>query len=396
MNYSTSNKVPIFWIGGGLLAYLSLGPFAVIGVALMWQSGRSREYCRRRGIPAWGDQPILKPAEVTNSLPVPPVSLAESVPTAIPVPAVAAIGPPTPRPELANIPAPASMASKPAARPTAQVAPSEPRPGGIRLHKGLPEIVTQQKCCVIFGTPGSGKGMQLANAIRALKHAKPSTYVFGVDPKNDPKEDGYWEGGAFDRVERKNIAALGANAAADWIFRQVSEFHELSLKSDRPCLLVWDEVMTSKAALAAAEGEKALNDDGRWAGEWIIPPGSKMLADIRFWATGWISSGDSRGIRAWFVTQSPNLDDLPFGGGVKGQLRFVALARPEDGPLVGKLSESKTIVKGQADMEAIRGLCAQSPVGRAIYLSDQERWLPLDRLPNPSGYDRDKCQGQAN
>lgn len=253
------------------------------------------------------------------------------------------------------------------------------------LHRGLPAVVGNQKCCVIYGNPGSGKGIQLSNAIRELKRLDPGVHVFGIDPKNDPKEDGYWSEG-FDSLHRQNIAQMGANEAADWLYRKVAQFHMMS----GPRLLVWDEAMNSMAAFTAAKGEKDYDENGKWSGQWLYKPGRQLLDNVNFWATSWVTSGDSRNIRAWFVTQSGNLDDLPFSGGIKSQLRQIILARDTDGPLIEKMGENRTLAKGKADVDHVRSICAESPVGRAIYLSDLGEWRPLAELPNLSGWNRDK------
>lgn len=259
----------------------------------------------------------------------------------------------------------------------------------IELHPGLSAVVTKQCCTAIFGRAGSGKGMQLANAVRELKKKSPETYVFAIDPKADPKESGYWDTDVFDEVRRLDINKLDANNAATWLFEQIEDFHRLSLRYDRPYLLIWDEVMTSTLTFQSALGERAIDEKGRITQEWIYKPGRQMLNEIQRWAGSWISSGDSRGIRAWFVTQSGNLNDLPFPGGVKTQLRYVVLARPVDGPIVQKMVETKTIAPGQGNLEKIAELCDRSPVGRAIYLSDDGQWHPLAKLHNYSGFDRD-------
>lgn len=59
MQYQTENKLPIVWGAAGLLAYLSLGPVAAAGVALMWQSRVQRQVCIERG---WMQAPDYLPA----------------------------------------------------------------------------------------------------------------------------------------------------------------------------------------------------------------------------------------------------------------------------------------------------------------------------------------------
>ena len=254
-----------------------------------------------------------------------------------------------------------------------------------KLHRGLPDVVTEQRNCVIYGNPGTGKGVQLSNAIRELKRISPDVHVFAIDPKNDPKEDGYWEVG-YDTLRRKDILRMRPNAAAEWVYKCVEEFQMMK----GPRLLIWDEVMTSVAAFKSAKGEKALDENGKFTGEWVYRPGTDLLDDINFWATGWVSSGDSRSIRAWFITQSGNLDDLPFNGGTKTQLRQVILARDTDEQLVGKMGENKTLRKGQADMNVVIQACQRSPVSRAIYVSDIGAWMPLAKLPILCGWNRDE------
>ncbi|NJM56324.1 MAG: ATP-binding protein [Synechococcales cyanobacterium RU_4_20] len=65
MNYSTENKSPVLWIGGGVLAYLSLGPIALAGVGLMYFGRHCKTVCDRNG---WTDDHLLNEARPVPQL----------------------------------------------------------------------------------------------------------------------------------------------------------------------------------------------------------------------------------------------------------------------------------------------------------------------------------------
>jgi four helix bundle protein len=68
----------------------------------------------------------------------------------------------------------------------------------------------------IIGIPGSGKGMLVSNAIRQAKRSYGSALkVFAIDPKNDPKEAGYYD--CCDYVERFNCMDAKPKTVAAFI-----------------------------------------------------------------------------------------------------------------------------------------------------------------------------------
>lgn len=59
MSYNAENKSPILWIGGGALAYLSLGPLGAAGIAAMWWSRHCNAIAEANG---WLEPSLDRPA----------------------------------------------------------------------------------------------------------------------------------------------------------------------------------------------------------------------------------------------------------------------------------------------------------------------------------------------
>lgn len=75
---------------------------------------------------------------------------------------------------------------------------------------------------LIIGIPGSGKGMLVANATRVAKAKHQNLKIFGIDPKNDPKETGYFD--CCDVVKRFACMDAKPGTVAAWAEAAFDEY----------------------------------------------------------------------------------------------------------------------------------------------------------------------------
>jgi hypothetical protein len=89
------------------------------------------------------------------------------------------------------------------------------------------------------------------------------------------------------------------------------------------------------------------------------------------------------------MTQSPQVKDLGMSGGVRANLRVIGLVSPKNMTAVEALVSTQLIPKPDGGMDELREIMAASPVGRAVFDGKIARWLPMPKLENHSGFDRD-------
>ena len=220
---------------------------------------------------------------------------------------------------------------------------------------------------LIVGVPGSGKGMMISNAVRVLKAKVPNLKVFVIDPKASPKERGYWQSIAdeYRAFSLKNCEDPDEGAA--WLLRCMDAFRRLP----GPKLCIFDELMTAATELELADSKL------------------KALPKLKKFVVGLVGQGDSEAEWLWAMTQSPQVKDLGMSGGVRANLRVIGLVSPKNMTAVEALVSTQLIPKPDGGMDELRSIMAASPVGRAVFDGKIARWLPMPKLENHSGFDRD-------
>ena len=218
---------------------------------------------------------------------------------------------------------------------------------------------------LIVGVPGAGKGMLFSNALRYAKAKYPNLQILGVDPKNDPKETGYWERG-FNVVYRQRMDHMQPDAAVAWIERCLAAFAQLPT----PKLLLLDEGALVNQYFKLSSDKQAF---------------SRLQAFI----TALISSGDSRGEYLWFVSQMANCNELGYSGGFRSLFRAVAIASTRNLNATNALLNTKFVPLPPGGIDDVMKLIAQSPVQRAFFDGKTNRWYTMAALPNHSERDRD-------
>ncbi len=216
----------------------------------------------------------------------------------------------------------------------------------------------------VFGLPGCGKGMVMANWLRAIK-AQHDVQIVYIDPKADPKESGYFEG-AVDYYHAGKISRMDSKEAIEFIKSGLREYDRLCDTSTHAyTLLVLDEG-TAIGKLFSSERDNFLD---------------RKL-------TEYVSCGDSGGSNVWFVSQSPFMDDLGLKSGAATQLLKLIIARDKD--LESIRSWGNAVLMRGIDIDSAKSAIGKSPVRRAIYWGGEGAgWYPMPTLPNYSGFDRD-------
>ncbi len=241
----------------------------------------------------------------------------------------------------------------------------------IKFERRSPDLVDSVakdiKNSLFVGVPGVGKDYFVANVLDRVK-STPGSTVFFVDPKDDPKETGYFDG-RVDFLYRLNILESTPTDTSAWLAACLREFDSYDPGTGIK-LLVLNELAFLNKTLSGVKG--ALN--------WLS---SKMV--------GYSSSGDSRGIKLWVITQNVHKADLGLSGGTTSIFTpYVIISESQ-------LSASEQVLRAQIipsdqrkTSDQLQSFCKDSPVKRAIFHGALNSWYPMPELPNLCGYDRDK------
>ncbi|MCX5962123.1 MAG: hypothetical protein NT070_02980, partial [Cyanobacteria bacterium] len=198
---------------------------------------------------------------------------------------------------------------------------------------------------LIVGTPGSGKGVTVSNAVRVLKSQNPALTVMMIDPKGDPNERGYWEPVTDIFESFALMDCLDPDEGAEWLLRCMSKFQKLPA----PKLLIFDELLAASIELEMAD--KSM----------------KALPKLKKFMAGIVAQGDSKGVWVWAMSQSPQCSDLGLNGGVRGNLRIIAIVSPKNKTAIQVITSTKLVPMVEGGMDELDKIMAASPVGRAVF-----------------------------
>lgn len=216
--------------------------------------------------------------------------------------------------------------------------------------------------CLIIGTPGSGKGMLLANAIRAAKAKYPDLKVFVIDPKASEQEAGYFEGAA-DVVKLFKCETAKPEAVVQWLEQCFQEYYQYWEKHRR-VLLILDE-----GTLVGSKAKSAKSD--------IVKNTVVALA----------SAGDGEGRNIWITSLSPYVGDLGINLNASSQLTAYAILTKNN---LGSLKQwGKSSILEKITVEELSKLVDESPCDRAIFSGVSSKWYSMPVLHNYSAFDRD-------
>ncbi|NJN30180.1 MAG: hypothetical protein HC824_06870 [Synechococcales cyanobacterium RM1_1_8] len=237
------------------------------------------------------------------------------------------------------------------------------------LYDLAADLGQHPQSAIIAGVPGAGKGMVVSNALRHLKARYPNITIFVIDPKADAKESGYWDGmGAT--VRRCRFLGADADDCALWLLKHLEEFSEIR----GPKLMVLDEGSAAIATLKLAHKD------------------IKAMGRLKAFIAHISSMGDSGETWLWLMAQIIHVADLGMSGGFRGIFRAVAIVSPKNRFALQSFLATDFVPLPDGGMVEIDSLMNSSPVGRAFFDGKSNQWVPMPRLQNWSGYDRDTRQ----
>jgi hypothetical protein len=276
---------------------------------------------------------------------------------------------------LANIPIDDSpIVDDVAAAQTAPPSAAEPKetaPSSAPVAMPTPGFIAQMghnvKAALVVGIPGSGKGLTTANLVDEVRKRRPELSIAGLDPKNSPKEAGYFLN-RYDHLQRFKMNPRDIDST----IAEVRKFmNAVDLMGD-DTLAVIDEAATLFDTLKLEKDFYAVFI--RW------------LALI-------VQQGNSEGKYVWLLSQTGNLSELGIPPSLRSSLDLLAIAPAGSDAMLQGLLRTDLIPQGrQSSIQTARAAIERSEVERAYYFSREGQWQPMPSLPNPSGYNRDKRQ----
>jgi hypothetical protein len=232
---------------------------------------------------------------------------------------------------------------------------------------------------IIAGVPGAGKGIFVSNALREMKVRNPHVKIFAIDPKNDPKETGYWS--VVDVLWRLRFKDSSSEAAAEWYMARMEEFKAYP----GPKLLVSDEtsmVLTVMQLAKIYDEEELSNGKIQRTRKNLMGEFKKALIELS-------AMGDSDEHFVWMVCQVINCDDLGITGGIRSIFRAIALVSPKNRNAVSTFFSTGFVPLPPGGKDALYRMMDTSPCNRAFYDGKKDKWLPTPLWTNHSGYNRD-------
>jgi DNA gyrase/topoisomerase IV subunit A len=231
----------------------------------------------------------------------------------------------------------------------------------------IKSIAENLKNTLIVGVPGVGKDLFLSNLLRSLRVTQPGATIFFIDPKNDPKESGYFEG-CVDYPYRLNITEVSPEKVYSWVCESLEEFENFNAGTELK-ILCFGEIAATMKILGTVKG-------------------AAQLLKAKF--VSYSSSGDSRGIKFIASSQNAHTDGIGFNGGERSIFTPIVLISAAQIPASEQILKAQIIPSDKRlSSYQLEFLCRKSPVSRAIYHGGLNEWFPMPELPNHSGYNRD-------
>jgi hypothetical protein len=203
------------------------------------------------------------------------------------------------------------------------------------------------KSSIIVGQPGAGKGLAVAYATRAIKAAHPAISIWVIDPKSDPGEAAYWL--ACDRVLDEPIPAFPSGEDIEDFQGKVDRFVDEFKAVLGPKLLIVDETLAIKELMPG------------WFKGFSVA--CNHLA----------STGRSRAVYVWLISQTPNASDFGISGGARNVFRRVLLLAADD---LGLIANNSTFFTGQPSAALLR------QTGRVAFDSLGGKWAAVPQYPD--------------
>jgi hypothetical protein len=193
--------------------------------------------------------------------------------------------------------------------------------------RNLLEVVAENPKSSFFSAPArTGKGVTIAGCIRMVQNRAKVGKLKGVTfwamtPKQDPKENWYWE--TCDQFFNPNIETGDRLLAARGIYQFINEFGKLPRSPETPTILVVDELTR---LIGLLKGIKMVDVDPE-----LFAHDSKTFAD---WLVDKLiysaSMSQSVGYYIWVATPSNAISNRGFAKGDVGSLNLFTLATKDN------------------------------------------------------------------
>lgn len=229
----------------------------------------------------------------------------------------------------------------------------------------IPALTDEVGNTIICSPGGGGKGIIISNALREIKRKHPDIHIFYIDPKADPKERGYLAGCVDTYRSYKTLGADPADAVEAF-----EEFWQQFYAVGGRKLLVLDEATTLGIKYGLVGKAELLKS---------------RIGELP-------SLGGSSGIASWIVVQNPHVKDIGVNTGILSQFARLALLCTKKGEASASfdmMKRTKFTANDKYFWDDVRVLCDQSEVDRAYFYTKFDEWVPMPKMTNYSGYDRD-------
>jgi len=225
----------------------------------------------------------------------------------------------------------------------------------------LDQIAAPVSNLFVLGVGGSGKGILISNALRKAKQFDPFLKVFVIDPKGNENEAGYWS--AADLILKNQVANMTSEEVITWLDSCLNQYQSFATEQEingNRVLLIIDELLIL----------------GHYSKEQKYTRIGSLIISIA-------SLGDVSGRKLWLITQTPYVGAVGLNLSQTSQIPWITL--------VGESNQlrqwGKALPIPPISLEELEKLRQESPVQRAYCF--QEKWLPMPKLTNYSGIDRD-------
>ena len=233
--------------------------------------------------------------------------------------------------------------------------------GTYQINTAVDDMVNPVRSSYVAAPPRTGKGILIALAMSAYKRRHPTGALYTYTPKQDPKENWYWE--ASDQHFNPDLDQNPTRAAQS-LYAMIRHWQSLPSSPDAPILFVFDELSTTLSRLKPVKmseiDETLFTDDNRpfpvWLMDFLIHEASMRQSVDRF---------------VWVLTPLATVSESGVSASALKSLRNYTLASREN---------LKFADGGNATFAAPKITSDHSLFNRhrtIAYSHDSQTWLPI-------------------
>jgi hypothetical protein len=248
--------------------------------------------------------------------------------------------------------------------------------GACKMRSAVTAMVEPVRSSYVAAPPRTGKGIFVAQAMREFKRLYPNGVLYSYTPKQDPKEDWYWE--PSDRHFNPNLDADIPDAARN-LFAMIRQWQSLPGTREAPVLFVVDELSATLSRFKPVKmvdvgGELFEGDNGSfstWLMDFLIHQASMNQSVDRF---------------VWVMTPLCTVGESGASGSALKALRNFTLASRDN----LKFADGGSATFAAPKIDATHPLFLGSQT--IAYSHDSLTWLPI---PTIAPADLERCK-QSN